>query len=249
MVKTINILSSVKYCLLLTMFGLLISCNDEGFEETTLKQGLSPFSTVEINSAFDVYLVEDTIYALNIVGHENVIKNIEFKVENEILRITNESRVKWVMPDKNKVKLFIHSKTLREVWPNETCFITTVNPITVDEFRIVMGHNPKLSELNLELDCGSFFYWNNHQCGGKLTIRGRTKNLILSIFGLMSVNASELTTVNAGINNSSKGNCTVKVENRIEYRIRGAGNIYLYGNPEVIIPHEVTSSGQLIRME
>ncbi|MEX2233039.1 MAG: DUF2807 domain-containing protein [Cyclobacteriaceae bacterium] len=242
-------LFKLKYCFLLTMFGLIISCDDDGLEEETLHESLSPFSTVELNSVFDVYLVEDTIYALNIRGHGNAIKNIEFKVENEILRISNRSRVKWIMPDKNKVKLFIHSKTLKEVRPNETCFITTVNPITADEFRIVMGHNPKLSRLDLELNCRTFYYWNNHQCGGKLTITGKAEDLMIYIYGLMSVDANELAADNVWIENNSKGDCNVRADKWIQYSIRGVGNIYLYGSPEVIIPQEVTSSGKLIPMD
>jgi hypothetical protein len=112
-----------------------------------------------------------------------------------------------------------------------------------------MGHPTKLSTIELELNCKRFLYWNNYQCGGKLTLTGRTENLLIYSFALMTVDARALEADYAWIENHSKGDSRVHVENTLEYSIHGVGNIYLYGNPPEIIAHEVTSSGQLIHMD
>jgi len=111
-----------------------------------------------------------------------------------------------------------------------------------------MGHHPKLAELDLELNNGSFLYWNNHQCGGKLTLRGKTGSLLAYTFGYMSVDAVSLRADNAIIENSSKGDFEVWVNDKIEYSIRGIGDIYLYGNPDDIVLNERTSEGELIQV-
>jgi hypothetical protein len=156
---------------------------------------------------------------------------------------------KWLSPEGNKVKLYITSNLLYEILPNATCSITTVNPIISDEFRIVMGHSPKLTEINLTLACKSFLYWNNHQCGGKVTLSGQADNVFLYAYALMSIDAGQLNTQYAFVENNSKGDCEVFVNDVLEYSIRGVGNIYVRGNPREVVLHEQTSSGRLIDLD
>ena len=226
---------------------LLVSCDDGEFSERY--ETLVPFHTIELNSVFDVYLVQDTVYGIRISAHENVIKNVLLSVDTGILRISNESRIKWMSPESNKVKLFIHAENFYEIWPNETCYIKSVKPIISDEIRLIMGHHPKLSQIDLDLDCNSFLYWNNHQCGGKVTLKGRTTKLFIYSYGLMTVEADKLNTEFAVVENNSKGDCKVSVADKLEYSIRGVGNIYLSGQPREIVRGEVSSSGRLIEAE
>ncbi|MFT5859733.1 MAG: hypothetical protein ACI865_001837 [Flavobacteriaceae bacterium] len=59
----------------------------------------------------------------------------------------------------NKITLVIHSLPLHEVNANETCSITTRNPITSVEFGLIKKE--KAGEPNLDLNCGAFYFWNN----------------------------------------------------------------------------------------
>ncbi|MEX1238855.1 MAG: DUF2807 domain-containing protein [Cyclobacteriaceae bacterium] len=231
------------------LLSLCISCEDNTHEVSAKYVMLPSFQTVELNSVFDVFLIQDSIYAIEVVGHQEIITNVVYNVEDDTLRVSNRSGGKWLMPKKNKVKLYIHSDRLSQIVPNETCYIKTINPIISDAFTIVMGHRPKLAEIDLELNCGTFLYWNNHQCGGKLTLAGKTGHLSISSFALMSVDASELIANDATVNNSSKGDCTVRVKDEIQYSIHGVGNIYVYGNPGSVIPEAITSTGQLILLD
>jgi hypothetical protein len=237
-----NILSFLFVC-------LLLSCEEPGVEESTLYKSTAPFYAVELNSVFDVYLVQDTAYGVEVTAHQDIIENIKFKLDTGILRIENESRMKWVRPGKNKVKVVIHADRLSALWPTETCYIRTLTPIISDNFQIIMGHNPKLAVIDLDLDSKYFHYWNNHQCGGKVTLRGHSDDAVIQIFGLMTVDAVSLSTNNAFVENNSKGDCKVQVLDKIEYSIRSVGDIHLYGNPGEIIANELTSSGTLIKMD
>jgi hypothetical protein len=238
----------VKTLIVVLLFLLFIACDEDNGNEAAVYETLSPFNALELNSVFDVYLIQDTIDAIRVTADESVINNIVFRVDNEILRINNSAELKWLQPATNKVKLFIHFRTLSKIWPNETCSITTLNPIQVREFSIIMGHHPKLAVMNLELDCETFYYWNNHQCGGKLTLRGQVQYLTVLSFGLMSVEADGLRSEYALIENNSKGDCKVHVSSQLEYSIRSVGNIYLQGSPASIIPGEISSSGRLIKV-
>jgi hypothetical protein len=226
----------------------LLSCEEQEYKEANYYEDLLPFHSVELNSVFDVYLIQDSIYSLKITADEAVIENIVFSIEEGILRIENTSNLKWLNPETNKVKLYIRANRLREIFPNETCYIKSVNPIISEEFRVVMGHHPKLAELDLEVNSGTLFYWNNHQCGGKLTVRGKTRVLNAYTFGYMSVDAVGLSADFAVIENNSKADFKVWVNDTIHCSIGGVGNIYLYGNPDEVLLYEQTSEGKLIRM-
>lgn len=235
-----------RLILLLIIFSS--ACEEQDQEQLSYYQTLSPFNIIELNSVFDVFLIQDTLFALKIVASEKVVKNIAFTVQDGILRISNESNGKWLAPKDNKVTLYITSDLLTEIRPNATCFITTVNPIITDDFTIIMGHRPRLARIDLALNCKSFLYWNNHQCGGKVNLSGNAENLLVYTFALMSFDASQLTARYAQVENNSKGDCEVFVTDMLDYSIRGVGNIYLGGNPREVVLHERTSSGQLIHL-
>ena len=241
-------ISKLKRYAFIIVLPLLISCDDR-YEEADFSTALPPFDEIHLNSVFDVYLISDSIYSIKIAGDERTIKNISFKVENRALSITNNSKVKWLTPDDNKVSVYITSNQLRGIFISETCKIETLNPLVSDDLSVVIHPAPKLSHINLELDCGNFLYWNNFQCGGKLTLRGSVTNLALYSFALMSIEANSLVANNALIENNSKGDCEVWVSDKIEYSIRNIGNIYLHGKPGEIVLGERTSTGQLIQVD
>ncbi len=206
---------------------------------------LSPFTEIEFNNCFDVYLNEDTIYSIEIIANEEMIGDIAFEVQDSVLMINNYASGKWLTPRKNKIQLYINSKQLSKVNANETCNIETISPITSNEFCLVL--KSKANEASLELACNSFCYWNNFPCGGKLTLSGTVENLTLWNFAIMYVDAKNLIAKNALVENNSEGDCEVTVTNKLEYSIKGTGNIHLYGSPLEIIKIDLTSSGQLIQ--
>jgi len=206
---------------------------------------LATFTQIELNSSFDVYLKEDTSYSIKIVGNEEVIANITLKIEENVLKIGNKTRRKWLSPKSNKVELYINSKQLKEISANETCNIKTSGPITSDAFGLIL--RSKLNEANIELDGHQFYYWNDFPCGGKLTLSGKTDELSILNVAIMTVDAQNLIVNNASIDNRSRGDCLITVLNKLEYSITGAGNIHLYGSPHEIVKLQETSSGRLIQ--
>jgi hypothetical protein len=229
--------------ILLIAFGLF-SCQKE--EQTTKVIQLSPFSEVKLNSTFEVSLQEDSIFYIELIGDEKLIDFVEYKVEGEVLTLSNSKKYKWLQPTKNKTRIIIHSLPLSEVEANEACTITTVNPITSAEFGLVVGG--KLNEAKLELNCTVFYFWNNFPCGGKLELYGKTDQVKLWTDALYVVDAKNLKASYGNIINRSIGDIDVQVNDRLDYSIHNKGNINLYGSPsEFNEIEESTSSGKLVR--
>jgi hypothetical protein len=231
----------ISYIIILFLF---ISCgNDE--EMSNVYYETEAFEYVELDDAFNVYVEEDSTYAVEIIATEDNLLQINVEVENGVLRITDNRKNKWMSPENNRVEVYIKAPPLKKITAAEGCHIKSLSPITSNEFGIVF--TGRVNEADLELNCGTFYYWNNHPCGGRLTLTGEVNMLKIWNFALVSVDAKTLTAGSALVENSSKGDCVVTVLNRLEYSIAGEGNICLYGNPEEVIENEVSSTGRLIK--
>jgi hypothetical protein len=236
----------MKYICLITLTVVFASCSEENNEQVSEFADLPPFSEIQVNHVFHIFLQQDTSFSIRISGNREIIEGVRYIVENGVLTLTNESGMMWIKPENHKVELWIRADRLKKVTINEASFVETANPIITEEFGLVTGN--KYAEAKLELDNAIFYFWNNFPCGGKLTLMGNTQSLRIWNYVIMSVDARHLAARNALIDNYSKGDCIVNVQEKIEYSIHGTGNIYLYGDPEEIILQERTGSGQLIRM-
>lgn len=227
------------------MLGLF-SCSKEKITSKIVQ--LPSFVEVEVNDTFRIELEEDSVFYIEVIGDEKLIDKVEYKVEFEKLVLSNSKRLKWMQPTKNKTRIVIHSLPLSKVVASESCFITTNNPITSQEFGLVLGS--KLNEADLELNCDVFYFWNNFPCGGTLELSGQTREVKLWTDALFAVDARKLEASYGNIVNRSKGNIAVRVNNKLDYSIQNEGDINLYGNPNQIFEIEPSSStGKLIRQD
>ena len=230
--------------ILLCILNLFISCKKEIVDSNRVIDIL-PFEQIELNDAFELLVTEGDHYSIEIIGDEKIIDYIDADVINKTLFIEDTRGIKWLSPRKNKIKIHVTSLPLKTITASDGCNIKTLNAITSLEFGLIL--KGKSNEANLELDCKTFFYWNNFPSGGKVTLSGKTEMLKIWNFAIMSVDAKDLTAQNAIIENNSQGDCEVRVLNKLEYSINEKGNIHLYGKPSEIISNSLISSGKLIQ--
>jgi hypothetical protein len=243
-----------KYICLFGLAIILTSCGKNGLfsifddSENLVDKtiNLGNFNYLKLESVFEVYLTQDTSNSLTIEGDESIIAKVSANLNDSVLEISNSYKAKWLKPKSNKVKLYLKFKVLKRIDIIETCNVQSENAITGEGLGVIF--EDKLSEANLNLNCKSFYYWNNHPCGGKLTLSGNTEKLVIWNFALMSVDASNLTATEVSIENHAQGNCWVRPVNSLTFSIFGTGNIYYYGNPARIDTGEITSSGRLYKI-
>ncbi len=222
---------------------LLMACSKNNPKITRIVD-LKDFHEVQINSPFEVYLQEDSTFFVEVVGHQKTVDAVKLDLSDGVLKISNELKGQFLKPNTNKATIIIHSKPLRLIQANETCHLSTVNPITSKDFGLIMKSKGNFGEL--ELDSKVFYFWNNYPCGGKLTLKGQTEQLKIWSCAIISVDAQNLQTKYALVDNVSKGSCKVKVLEALEYNIRGEGNIEVYGNPPVVVKNGHSGEGQFI---
>lgn len=225
-------------------FLLLSSCGKAGKKAVSVEESTAPFHSVELNDVFDVSLVEDSVFYLEIIGTSKMVEGVEVRVEDSTLYLDRKNGNRWYRPGKNEVQVIIHSKPLELVVANKSCFVSTVNPITSYEFGLVF--KDKSSHGKLDLNCYSFYFWNNEPTGGYLELSGTTNFLKIWNAAIMTVDAKNVTANYARIENYSKGDCTATVNGFFDYVITGFGDIHLYGAPSVINEIQDTGDGELI---
>lgn len=233
----------MRFTIYITGMLLLMSSCSKEVDKTTRKVSVLPFHHIELNGAFDLILTEGEELSVSVKGYENSIDKVNFNRVEDTLYVTSDRKFKWVTPRKNKIEIHVTSPPLKRVKADGGSYVTTTNPITTDEFGLIL--TGKSAEAILSLNCGVFYFWNNFPTGGKLTLTGTAEVLKIWNTALMSVDAEDLISNSAIVENYSKGDCIVSVSEKLEYRIDGSGNIQVYGNPNTLVNNGVNSTGEL----
>jgi hypothetical protein len=205
---------------------------------------LEAFNHVVLFDSFNTILHESDEFRIEIKAAASRQEFIKFSVTDSTLEVRNEKVAGWSNPYINEIELHIYSEPLSLVEVAESGLVSTANPITSEEFGIILKN--KVNEANLELDCGTFYFWNNEPAGGKLTLTGHCGVVKVWNHALMSVDAKHLTSEVALIENRSKGTVEVSPTQRLEYSILDVGDIFLFSNPTEIIEIENSGEGNLV---
>jgi Putative auto-transporter adhesin, head GIN domain len=231
------------YLVVISFFVLATACKKQ--KADTIKAfSLSEFDTLQLESVFEVYLIQGNTNSIKLVGAQQIVENVSIEILNNTLKVSNAYKGNWLHPSNNKIKLYITVNQISKIIASESCQIKSLNALIGNEIGLIMSS--KYNSAELELDCKTFYYWNNFPCGGQIKLSGNTNELKIWNVALMAIDARELKADIVSVSNSSKGDCKVTCSQKISYKITGSGNIYLKGNPSLIEKIEESSSGKLI---
>ncbi|MBK9983099.1 MAG: DUF2807 domain-containing protein [Saprospiraceae bacterium] len=222
-----------------------VSCGKGDDELIVHQYDLPAFNSLQLDAVFDVEIIEDEHFSLQITGAAEVTRDLTYEVQNEKLIITNSNAKLWTHPKLDPPKLTISGTGLTRIEATETCNIKSLNTITTETFGILLGG--KLNFADLMVDCKSFYYWNTSPVGGRLILHGKAENIAIYNGALMEVDADNFPCNVATVYNGSKSDVHVFVRQKLDYSITGTGNIYLSGNPGEIVAGELYSTGRLIK--
>lgn len=227
---------------------LLFSSCSKGNDSLTVKENLAAFHTIEIDGVYDIVLIQDTLNSISVTGTEKQIDKSVYSVSDSVLSISTGHAGEYLHPKNENMQITIHISNLKRINIHETCSIVSHDPIghANDEIGIVV--DTKLAEIDLNLGCRTFYYWNNPN-GTKMKLTGTVQELKLWNAGLGQVDASLLHSDYVLCENGSLGNCQVRASQKLEYSITNKGNIYYYGNPAELVAGPLTAAGKLIKAD
>lgn len=206
----------------------------------------SDFNTITINGVCDVYLVQDTFCGITVRGFEKWVNTTTANVNDTNMTIETLHPGEFVHPSRENTTVYVHFKTLKRINANEVCHIRTTAPLTGYEIGLVV--TTKMVMADLALNCHVFYFWNNPN-GTHLNLSGNVSELKLWCTGLSSIDAKELITDYALVENGTQGDISVRPTQTLDYSLTNTGNIYYYGNTPNIQPNIITGKGKLINAQ
>lgn len=236
---------SLKYGLIAVLAIALTGCSKVQYVSEIYE--LDEFREIAFYSAFDVKFHNSDIPRIKVSGASDVLEEIELEQSEGVVKIYNHLKQKWTRPGDSRVQLDVYIDTLNLITAHETCFLTSTDGIKSKELGLVVGSKLNIAELKLDVD--KFYYWNNFPCSGTLDFTGRADEFVVWNVALMQVDSRNCESKTAYIENSAQVDCIVQVSERLEYNIKGSGNIVVYGNPTEIIAVGTEGSGSLILMD
>ncbi|MDZ4824307.1 MAG: head GIN domain-containing protein [Flavobacteriales bacterium] len=232
--------------------GWLSSCNKPNSPDcfqhagdyTTEKRLLDEFSSIEIRDYIQIELCDSTESFTEITAPENLIPDIITEVENGKLFIRNENSCNWVRSFQNKITVRICAPDFHDIQHYGTGNVSSVNTIQSNYFRMENRQAAGVAQLDMEVDSCAILI---HTGVSDFALTGHCHKAELYNQGWGILDARNLVTHTALVNNSTINDIYVHATDYLFGFIAFSGNIYYKGNPG--IDSEIEGDGQLIPVE
>lgn len=173
---------------------------------TTEQRTVENFDTLEINSYGRLIIKQADKESLKIEGEENILSNLVTEVENHKLVIKFKNRLN-IIPTKELI-YYLTVKDLTSLVSNGAVSIN--------------GEDLSLNNLSIKLNGAE-----------KITISGTVEKQVIEINGAGYYDAKNFSSKDCTVILNGAGGAAVKVSDKLDASIAGAGSIQYIGNPEV----------------
>lgn len=232
----------MRFILTFILISSILSCSKE--KNIIAESELPEFTSLRFVDRFDIFLVQDTLNFVEISGHSKVIKGVHWELNGDEVIFSSKGGSAWLRPKNNRISLTIHVKSLNRIFLDETCLLKTINTWQGDELGLIMAG--KVNEAEIDVNCNTFYTWNNFPCGGKITVRGNTTVFKCWTYALLQIDARSLQLETALVESNTKGDVTLDFCNNLQYKISNSGNILVKGTPGNITSLGNEGNGELI---
>ena len=165
---------------------------------------LTDFTSVEAGGIFQVEIVAQKDYSVQVEADDNLLPLIKTEVDDGVLRIDSDGHFKTSSPIRIRISA-----------PNiEMIDASGVSNITLS--------GVKNTELTVKGSGAS-----------KITVAGESTKLVVDVSGATRVNADDLTAETAEIDASGASSVSVNVTNEIRSDLTGASKVFYSGSPKL----------------
>ncbi|PKP35948.1 MAG: hypothetical protein CVT98_09950 [Bacteroidetes bacterium HGW-Bacteroidetes-15] len=198
------------------------------------KMDITGVTTIDLNLACQLIIVQGSTPNLEIVGEESAIKDVETKIRNGKLIITSDRNNQR----KKDVVVKIEVADLKELNIGGAVDMKTVRMLEFKDFKMSISGvgNVEMGLVadNFKLNCSGV---------GNLDIKGKCNSMKLIVSGVGNINATEFEAKNADVSNSGVGKVNVFVTTDLNATVSGVGSIKYLGTP--LINANVSGLGRI----
>ena len=242
----------IQYSVVIIFLLLLFSCqkSQECFQRPgeidSIEYKLDVFNYIDIYDHFNVYIKQDTVEKIVVVGNKNIINLFSFNVKDSCLTIEDNNICNFTRTYDIKKDIYIHTKDLKEVLLYGTSKIYSIDTLKFD--RILFRVYSQVSYIDITTE-GTHLFLSLWNCTGDYYLHGNGTYLHLFTHGTSYIHAYDYDAKFCSIIQKSTGNIFITVSKMITAEIYEIGNIYYKGEPSEIEIIENTSTGEIIKVE
>ena len=174
----------------------------------TETRDISGFKAIDVSGVFNVEIVAQKEFSVQIEADDNLIPLIQTEVNDGVLEISTEKRIK----SSSKMTIRISAPDIEKIQASGVAKVF-------------------LSELNnaaLKIDTSG---------ASKVTVTGETRDLNIEVSGASKIEAENLSSVNADIDASGASKVSVNVTGDLKADCSGASKVSYSGTPANIEKH------------
>lgn len=249
--KEIQTYQSMMIFFLIAISLLVLGCNKENApdcfqsagEVTTVKRTIDSFEILELRDYVQIELYDTTEYFIEITAPRNLISDITTQVHENKLKIENRNTCNFVRSFKNRIRVRIYAPRFTNIQNYGTGDVSCANRITDPVFKIENRNAAGKIDLHIDADTATIA---THT--GVCDVKVSGTSLITNLFnqGLGIVDARELISTDAFVNNSSINDVYVNCNGYFFAYIVFSGNIFYNGNPNYI-DQDIQGEGKLVK--
>ncbi len=229
---------------------IILSCDSENAPDCLKSAGSSitkivdvgEFNQLIINNEFNVIFTEGPDQSVSLTTGENMIDDIDFSLNSNVLEIKNTISCKWVRD---------YDFPILEITHPNLEFIEIIGGSTITSNGLLTYSNLSLKSkdsngvIRLELDTESLNIDNNEITN--YFIKGNVTDLkVLFSSGDSRFEGANLNVINADISHKSSNDIIINVNNRLTGTIGSTGDLIYVGEPPAEINVTTDNRGRLI---
>lgn len=212
---------------------VLFSCNfNVSFSETldgkgpvtTQEHSLKAFDQIDVSKGWEVVLTKSDTPRMTVETNENLHANLEFAVENNLLRISGKENIGNA--DAKSIHVY-YTEKLNKIGAHSGSEIASNEIFQQEEIKIEASSG---ADISLKVDTKNTNA--NASSGAEIELFGKTENLESNASSGASVEAKNLEASSAVAEASSGANVELKVSESLTAGASSGGNLVYYGNPK-----------------
>jgi hypothetical protein len=187
-------------------------------------RNLSGFTSISVNSAFDVYISQGSSDAVGVSAIDaSATKNIKTYVTGGVLYISFDNKG-WSSWKNNKLKAYITVKNLEKLSVSGACNISFVDPIITDRLLVsVSGASDVKGPVKVNsLKVGA-------SGASNISLSGTATETDFNVSGACSIKSLELVTDNCAVVASGASSIKLTINQSLKANISGASDIRYKG--------------------
>ena len=232
-----------KYLLLFSLLLLFVQCEkpydcvkSTGPVKSKIYDGLE-FTKLLVNKRISVVITEGEVNKVEVVTGENLINDIEVRITDGMLILTDNTSCNWVR-DYGQTVVYITTPNLTDIYSKTEQTISSNGTLTFNSLHLVSmddidGHKGTgTGDYNLTIANQTLIVENNDV--GRYFLNGTTNNLNVSFYENGGIfHAENLSANSINVFHRGSNDMFVHPVNQITGDIYNVGNIYCYSHPAI----------------